>query len=244
LTSKWWFYLLLILIGFILIPPYSSEEYKPREMGRVVGEALSGAIINRLVDMRWPSALLHIATILIMLGLLLKSELAVKAYNLYACLSYYMIAIGQGIGYTKHYGLVVLMGNIAVILIVATLWAWECRVQRNRLRGAIERMRLWVLPLAIWAYWSPITPSLNPRYLLFGYYGVAYCLTTPVLLTPLILYYPNVNRPVMRVTAFIGLIFAILNVISPLYGGSLWVGTVLHLPLLLTCSYALLLSRR
>ena len=244
LTGRWWFYLLILLLGFVLLPPYAQESYRPWEMGRMVMETLGNAVIDGLVDMRWPAALLHIVALLILLGIALKGEAAEGAFNLYSCLTYYMIAIGQGVGYTERYGLVILTGNIVVVLLVATLWAWECRVHRNQFRGPVERARLWVLPLALWAFWSPAKPGLDPSYLLFGYYGVAYCLTTPVLLTPLILHYPNVNRPVMRVTAFIGLIFAILNVLSPLYGGDLWQGPILHLPLLLTCFYALLLSRR
>jgi hypothetical protein len=234
------------LIGFILLPPYAQEGYKRHEIDSVIRETLGNVVIYRLVDMRWPSALLHIATVGIMVLIAVRGETAEMAFDLYASISYLMIAVGQGIGRSERYGWAVLTGNIVAVLLVATLWIWECRVRRNRFTEPINRRRLWTLPFAVWAFWSPMEPlSLDPSYLLFGYYGVAFCLTTPVLLTPLILFYPEVNKPTMRVTAFVGLIFSIFNVLSPLlYGWDPWVGTVLHTPLLVICAYALLLSRR
>jgi len=64
------------------------------------------------------------------------------------------------------------------------------------------------------------------------------------------LYYPDVNKPVMRLTAFLGLIFGLHNVIPPLLflvAGTyiieaVWRGTILHLPLLITSIYALILT--
>jgi len=90
--------------------------------------------------------------------------------------------------------------------------------------------------------------QLDPSYLLLGYFGVAYCLTTPVVLTLMALYHPDVNVPTMRLTAFLGLIFGVLNVARPLTAGptptAIWEGTILHLPLLITSAYALGLTIR
>jgi len=57
-----------------------------------------------------------------------------------------------------------------------------------------------------------------------------------------------VNKPVMRLTAFLGLVFGVLNVARPLTAGptptAIWEGTILHLPLLITSAYALGLTIR
>jgi len=57
---------------------------------------------------------------------------------------------------------------------------------------------------------------LDPRYLPFGYFGVAYCLTTPLVLTVMALHHPHVNELAMRLSALLGLIFATISMPSPL----------------------------
>lgn len=250
LTSKWWFYLLLLIIGFFLLPPYSSVGYSYDEMGEVIAETLSNAIIYSLVDMIWPSLLIHIIFILIIIAIIRGYQKAVLLFNVFCSIIYFMIAIGQGTGISGKYGLVIIIGNVFLILLVALTWVWECFVQRNKLGGEIRKDHLWLVPFAIFAFWSPPYPKLDLLYLLrylgAGYFGVAYCLTTPVILTILLLYYPNINKPVLRLTAFIGLCFAIINVLSPIWSQFIfeviWTGTILHIPLLVTCAYSLILS--
>jgi len=66
------------------------------------------------------------------------------------------------------------------------------------------------------------------------------------------LYYPDVNKPVMRLTAFLGLVYGLYNVVPPLVllalgtyiPEAIWRGTSLHLPLLITSTYALGLAIR
>ena len=90
----------------------------------------------------------------------------------------------------------------------------------------------------------------SPQYLLIGYFGVSYCFTTPVVLALMALYYPDVNVPVMRLTAFLALVFGLYNVVPPLIflasgayiAEAVWRGTILHLPLLITSLYALALT--
>ena len=92
--------------------------------------------------------------------------------------------------------------------------------------------------------------KLDLQYLLVGYFGVSYCFTTPVILTLMALYYPDINKPVMRLTAFLGLLFGLYNIVPPLVSLALgtylpeaiWRGTILHLPLLITSLYALTLT--
>ena len=247
LTGRWWFYVLLFLVAFILLPPYASKGYSMEETGAVIFEALANPVIYRLVDAVWPSALLHLLAVVIIAAIAVWGGRAVRAFDVYVFGTYLMIAVGQGTAITERYGLVVITGNVLLMLLVASSWAWECLVVRNKFRKKFFRPeRLWLAPFTIWAFWSPIHPfSLDPRYLLVGYFGVTYCFTTPVILSLMALYYPDVNKPAMRLTAFLGLIFGLMNVLSPLFMWSVevfWVGTVLHIPLLVTCAYVLALS--
>ena len=249
LAGKWWFYVLMLLIGFGLLPPYASKGYSREEFGNVISEGLTHAIIYRLVDLAWPSALLHALALALIAAVVVWGEKASRAFDAWAFATYLAIAIGQGVGVSDRYGLIVLTGNVVLALLVAASWGLECLEGRNKFRRAhLKPRRLWLTPLAAWAYWSPIEPfRLDPRYLLVGYFGLAYCLTTPVVLTLMALYYPDVNKVAMRLTAFLGLAFGVINVLRPLWRPTiqaLWEGTILHLPLLITSAYALTLTIR
>ncbi len=249
LTGRWWFYLLLLLVGFG-IPPYSSVGYPPEETRLVVVEALRRALVYPLVEAVWPSLALHLAFALVVLALVLGWPKAPLLFDLYSAAVYAMVGVGQGVGFTERYGLVVITGNVILVLMVAASWAWECAVGRNAFDRP-DRRRLWLVPLALLALWAPPEPRPDPlyllRYLTAGYFGAAYCLTTPAILTVMLLYYPRVNVPVMRLTAFVGLCFAVLSMVNALLAPgprALWQGLVLHAPLLITCAYALWVSGR
>jgi len=254
LTGKRRFYVLLYLC-FLVLLPYASKGYPWHEMWSVIKEVVAyNAIIYVLVDLIWPSVLLHVLALILIIAIVIWNGRVAKAFDIYVFIVYFMIAIGQGIGISERYGLIVLTGNIVLTLLVAFSWGWECLVHRNKFRKEFfTPERLWLTPLAVLAYWSPIEPfRLDPLYLLIGYFGVSYCFTTPVVLTLMSLYYPDVNKPVMRLTAFLGLIFGLYNVIPPLLFlvvgiyiiEAVWRGTILHLPLLITSIYALILTIR
>ena len=253
LASRGKFYALLYVLGFLVLLPYASRGYSWHEMWDVIKDVLvRHAVIYRLVDMGWPSAVLHVLALALIAAVAVWGERAARAFDAYAFAAYLMIAVGQGVGFSERYGLVVLTGNVALTLLVALSWGWECLVGRNRFRREfLAPKRLWLAPLAAWAYWSPPEPfELDPRYLLVGYFGVSYCFTTPVVLTVMALYYPDVNEPVLRLTAFLGLIYGLYNVVPPLVhlalgtylAEAIWRGTILHLPLLITSAYALALT--
>jgi len=253
LTSNRRFYVLLYVLGFLILQPYASKGYSWPEMWNVIKEVVAyNAIIYRLVDLAWPSALLHVLALALITAVVIWGEKAAKIFNIYTFIVYLMIAVGQGVGISERYGLIILTGNVILTLLVAFSWGWECLVGRNKFRRRFFTPKhLWLVPLAAWAYWSPPELfKLDPLYLLIGYFGVSYCFTTPVILTLMILYYPDVNKPVMRLTAFLGLIFGLYNVVPPLIYLALgtyimeaiWRGTILHLPLLITSAYALVIT--
>ena len=252
-TGKRWFYALLYIIGFMVLLPYASKGYSWHEMWDVIKEVVAyKAIIYKLVDLAWPSALIHLLALALIAAVAVWGEKAAKAFDVYVFIIYLMIAVGQGIGFSEHYGLIILIGNIALTLLVAFSWGWECIVNRNKFRKEyFAPKRLWLVPLAAWAYWAPPEPfKLDPQCLLVGYFGVSYCFTTPVILTLMALYYPDINKPVMRLTAFLGLLFGLYNIVPPLVflalgtylPEAIWRGTILHLPLLITSLYALTIT--
>ncbi len=249
LTERRWFYFLL-LIMFLTTPPFSSAGYSWFQLKDVILSALSNAVIYSLSDLFWPSLMIHVMIILILAMMIFNRQLAVKLFNWYAFILYSMIAVGQNIAFTEKYGLVVLVGNLILTSITAILWGWETlSAKRNTFEKAnLSLSTMWLAPLAFFAFWDPQRPLADPclliRCLIAGYYGTAYCMTTPLILTIMIVFYPGVNRSVMRYTAFPGLLFATISVLAPKFSlAPFWSG-VTHVPLLLTSLYALLLSWR
>ena len=255
LTGKGWFYALLYTLGFLALPPYASRGYSWHEMWDVIKDVLvHNAVIYRLVDLAWPSALLHALALVAIAAVAVWAERGAIAFDTYVFAVYSMIALGQGVGLSERYGLVVLTGHVTLTLLVAFSWGWECFVHRNKFRKeSFAPRRLWLVPLAAWAFWSPPEPfKLNVRYLVAGYFGTSYCFTTPVVLTLMALYYPDVNKPALRLTAFLGLVLGLYGAVPPLLllasgayiAEAVWRGTILHLPLLITSAYVLALTVR
>jgi len=90
------------------------------EITKVIWTALDNAITYRLVDAIWPSLLLHVALILVIVALAVWGEKASLIFDFYALVEY-LIVIGQDVAITEEYGLVILTGNVLLVSIVATL---------------------------------------------------------------------------------------------------------------------------
>jgi len=73
-------------------------------------------------------------------------------------------------------------------------------------------------------------------------YGLTFCFTTPVFLYLLILFYSKVNLFAYRIKSFNGLLYALFNLTNWLNPSSRWMG-VLHIPLLMLSTYALIQSK-
>ena len=119
LTGRWWFYALLLALGFFLLPPYASKGYSLPEIPDVIGEGLSHAVIYELVRLTWPAVLLHVLALAVIAAVLLWGERAARAFDLWAFATYLAIAVGQSTGISERYGLVVLTGNMVMALLVA-----------------------------------------------------------------------------------------------------------------------------
>jgi hypothetical protein len=75
--------------------------------------------------------------------------------------------------------------------------------------------------------------------------GLTYCMMTPVILAVLTLYHPRVNPAVMRVSAFVGILFGLVNMIVWffVFPSGWWMG-VLHVPLITIAAYGFILGLR
>ncbi|NMB46701.1 MAG: hypothetical protein GX998_09875 [Firmicutes bacterium] len=248
ITGRWWFFLALVLVQFI--PPYTSKGYNPIETGTVIQMLLGQAIVYS-----WESwyPLFKIIPIGLIIGLILYGEKSSRIFSIYAGITYLLFAFLQSIAITEAYGWGVIMSNLLMFLMVALFWFWEAAVGENDFShpGKHSQWNYWALLLALFAFWGPIdldtmAPDFSPAYILTSGSGLAFCMMTPVYLTVLLFFYPRVNIPVLRMTALIGLIIGLYNVLNNfiLLPEVLWWNGILHLPLLFISLYALILAYR
>jgi hypothetical protein len=244
LTQKWWFYLILLL--FFFIPTYASRPYDPRQSVALVGLVLSAPLINAF-PVLMPTA--KIIPVVLILGVLVRGNKMRRFFDVYAGALYLALALFQTMAITDTYGLVILSGNLALVMTVALAWIWEAFAERNDFGlRQIPPWRWWVVPLALLALLEPVdvttmSPDFTPARLLTNEAGLTFCMLTPTMLAALTLFHPTVNRAVLRVTSFAGMLFGAVNVIVwfGIEAGGWWMG-VLHLPLVIVSVYAFRLA--
>jgi len=234
-------YLAIVLSSFL--PTLASVPFPPWETGQVVREVL----FTTSLAFSWLSPAIHISTVALLAILYWYGERIGRVADGYFGVLFLFFAFGQHIAVTEHYGLAVVTGNVAMILIVALYWFWETyKPQNEYVFYRLPAWRYWVVPFAILAFWFPVnadlTPSLSPLLLLTSLYGVAFCPTTPVVIAILTLIYPRVNKRLLTVTSLTGLIIGLFNVMSLFFMPSytLWL-LLLHTPLLFISLYGLIL---
>ena len=160
------------------------------------------------------------------------------------------LAIFQTTAVTDRYGLAVITGNLALVLVVGLVWGCEVIAERNDFAPRRHRWwKWWVAPVAAVALLAPVdastmSPDFNLARLLSNEAGLTFCMMTPVVLAVLTLYHPTVNPTVLRVSSFVGILLGAVNmvvwfVVEP-WGW--WMG-VLHLPLLSISIYGFVLGQ-
>jgi hypothetical protein len=244
ITRKWWFFLLFVLIQFV--PPYASKGYKfPQQWSDVIMHSLRNAFVYSHSQI-YPIFKI-IPMVLIALIIILRNKIS-RLFAVYVALSYVLFALGQSIALTDKYGVSICTINVLMFLVVAAFWLWEAVVLHNDFTMAKRPIwRYWVVPLAILAFWGPISrgrPDFNPVYLVTNGTGLAFCMMTPVYVGLLTLYWPKVNLATLRVTSLVGFIIGLYNMqvnftISP---SARWWNGVLHIPLLTISLYGLVVS--
>lgn len=245
LTKKWWLYLLLLLLFFI--PSQASRDFDPRESMELIGQVLSNPLIFAF-PVLMPIA--KLIPVVLVIGVLVFGNRMRRAFNLYVAVLYVALAIFQTTAVTESYGLAVITGNLALVLVTGILWAWEVVAERNDFAPRKRPLwRWWVAPLAAVALLAPVdASSMTPDFSLVGMLsneaGLTCCMMTPVVLAVLILFHPTVNRAVLRVTSFVGILLGAVNmvvwfVVEP-WGW--WMG-VMHIPLVVISIYGFVLGQ-
>ncbi len=248
ITRKWWFFVIVILLQFV-IPPHTSKGFKfPEEWSTVCLQAIA----NPFFSLSRYNPIFKIIPILLIVSIIIIPKRAGRLFSAYAAVSYVLFALRQGIGKTEEHGFVINGHWIIVSLIVAAFWFWEAIVNHNDFTARKQAFwKYWVAPLALLAFWYPLNrqtgmPDFSLSYLFTNGAGLAFCTMTPLYTGILTIYYPKVNLTTLRVTSLIGLITAVnnmhLNFIA--YPKMLWWNGVLHIPLLLISTYGLIISLR
>jgi hypothetical protein len=246
ITKKWWFLVIIIILFFL--PSYSSQPVDPQEIPQLIIEVISNAFIYSYTTL-FP--VFKIIPIFLILVIILFGDRVTRIFDIYVAVTITLFATLQNMALTENYGFAIVTGNLVVYLLVALLWVWEAIIKQNDFSPQKRPLwKYWVVPVALVAFWFPVNtgtvpPDFDPRYLLLNEAGLTGCMMIPVYLAVLTLYFPKVNVPTMRLTAFAGLITGTLNVIQWfIFYPQVWLMGVLHLPLLLISIYAFVLSLR
>ena len=245
LTQKWWFYLAVLVLFFL--PSYSSLPYDPRRSSDLITAVMSQPLLYSFPPV-FP--LFKILPALLVLALVIWGDKITRLFDVYAASTILLFALFQNMAVTHEFGFAVIAGNVVVYLFVAIAWFWEAFLKANVLTFRPQPLwRYWVIPMAFLAFWFPVNletlgPDFSPVQLLTNSAGLALCMMLPVYLAILSLCYPTINRPVLRITGFAGVITAGFNILQWfIFTSYTWLGIV-HLPLLTISIYSLILSMK
>ena len=180
---------------------------------------------------------------MLVLALEIWGDKITRLFDVYAAITILLFALFQNMAVTQEFGFAVIAGNVAVYLFVSSVWFLESVIKVNvltfgdTLSGAIGLSRWQYLPIgsrSIRRLWGRILPA----HLLTNSAGLTLCMMWPAYLAILTLCYPTINRPVLRITGFAGVITAGFNVLQWFFFTSYtWLGIV-HFPLLTISLYS------
>ena len=242
-STKTLLILVLLFVCFFL-PPITEVPVTQQETTLVMRDVF----IKTSAAYLWLSPAIHIATVILLVAAYLYGMKIGRIIDVYFGFLLLFTAFSNHIATTENYGLVIITGNLVPIFIVGLFWMLEVFKPKNEYAfRKLPAWRYWVVPLVVFAFWSPInpdlSPNLNPLLLLTSSFGVMYCPTTPFIVALLTLIYPKVNTLLLRVTSFVGLFIGIFNIMSYFLmpGYTLW-NLILHIPLITICAYGLLIA--
>lgn len=235
-------YLFFAVISFL--PLYAQEPYS----GQQIQDVVISVLIVATEPFKHLGPIFHVATLLIVVLIAVYGERMGRVLAAYMGLNYLVLAFVPTMGTTVQYGFVIHTGALLTSLILGATWiAVAIRGDLKPSFKGVPPVRYLFLPMALLAFWTPVNAELEPNFdpillLTSPDYGLYFCMTTPVFLFLLILFYPKVNLFAYKITAFNGLIYGLVNMMHFFHPQRRWMG-VLHLPLLLISAYALLLPR-
>ena len=234
LSRKWWFYILLCLLFFI--PSYGARGYDPRQSSALVEAVLRHPFIYSLSPV---FLLLKVLPVLLMVLVLVFGNRFRTVLHAYVTLLLLAIAVFQNSASTERFGLAILTGNVALMTIVALSWLWETVSRKGDYSRPCPAPWKWpFFALAFFAFWFPANsvtaaPDFNPAYIVANESMVTACMVLPVVLAFLLLFFPHVNIVTFRVSAFVGALLGVVNIVTWfVLNPSMWWMGMLHIPLL------------
>ncbi len=244
LTRQWWLYPILLLLFFL--PSQAAKGFDPRESVDLIGQVLSRPLIFSF-PILLPVA--KVIPVVLIAGVFLLGNRMRRAFNVYVALLYLALAFLQTTAVTDRYGLAIITGNMALILVVGLVWLWEAIAELNDFSQRRRRLwEWWVAPLALVALLAPVdattmAPDLHPLGMLCNGAGLTFCMMTPVILAVLAVHSPSVNGAVLRISSCVGLLLGAVNLIMwfVLQPWGWWMG-VMHIPLVALSAYGLVLG--
>lgn len=245
-VDRLWFR--LVLVACFFVPAVSASPYDPAETPAVVQAVLQDPLIVTI------PALLPIAKVL--LAVVAALPFIGIRWAGSGVLAYYagvlvVVAFLQNMSVTNDFGAVWLVGNTATQLVVAVACIVDVSQGRTRLdRASLRPRRLWLLlPMAL-ALLMPYAvvdghPAPSAASILWNESGLTYCMITPVVLGLFLIFPDGVDRRTLSVASFVGVIFAVINIVVWFLASPLdwWMG-VLHIPLMITATFGLIDVRR
>jgi len=179
-TTKWWFFAILISMQF-LIMPFSTKNFNFERIGDIISVTLSNSFQLRMYN--YYSYFQLISIVILLLLFILKNKFRI-VFEIYVFISYLCFAFLQNVAMTETYGFSMVTINVLMFLFVAYFWLKELICPENDYSFSNLKWRnSWLIPLAFIAFWAPLTKGVfdfNLRYLLYSGSSLAFCLMTPV----------------------------------------------------------------
>lgn len=243
-SRKWWFFALLLLAQTVLLPVV-SRNFDTQDIAKIVSITLGNAIQTHLGSFNILFQVLSLSMFVVLL--VLKNKVR-TLFGAYVAVSYTAFAFIQNIAVTEYYGFSMVTVNFAMFLFVAYVWIREVFCSQNNYDFSNFRWKyLWMIVLSLFAYLCPFTNQgqidWNPLHFFVKNSATAFCLTTPIFLTILTLNLNKVNVVTYRVTAIIGFIIGMYNMMNFFNPHTVYLG-VIHLPLVSISLYCAILSYR
>ena len=241
-STKWWFFVILLAAQSILVP-FVSRNFNPQNIPQMVSATLNNAPQVRLGQL---NILFQALSLLMFVLLFVFKNIVRTSFDAYVAVSYLAFAFIQNMAVTEQYGFSVVTVNFVMFLLVAYVWIRETLNPENNFDFSNFRWKYaWMIVLALFAYYCPFTNhgemDWSPVHFFTRNTATAFCLTTPLFLTILTLNLPNVNIVTYRITAIIGVIIGLYNIMNFFNPHTVFLGVV-HLPLLIISLYSAILS--
>ena len=246
-TRRWWFFVGVIGLSYILVP-FASKNFSITRFMSILRTTLGNSFYY---SCKPAFPFFQVIAIIMFLSLVFFRTKMSRIFCIYAAVCYLLFNV-QNIAVTEKYGLSIVTYNIFAFNLIAASWAWEAVAGRNDFSKI--RQPYWkyiVVAAAVFAFWLPISPKTGGpdfklTYFLTSGSALTFCLMTPVFMAVLIFFYPTVNFVTLRVTGLIGTFIGLANVIPKLILRmySTWWDGFLHLPLLILSLLGMVLSMK